>query len=563
LNSLVSLGWRKADWAQFTPVLFVHGYGPHDDTGVFGVPFPYLSGGQSYWGNLPNLVRLHAPADGQRYVPFEYRWNSDTQFTLQGAELAQAINTIYTKTGRSVVVVAHSFGGLLVRTVLQDLVGVAGTEARSHIAAVMTVGTPHSGIASRKTTLYGVAFPRGQDPGLIDPFGSCLQVSCHVAGEPVVSLSDSELALLHLQREAGVDVAELFATRAQLPAIRLAQGVGVDQDFFAGNLEWLYQQGDGLISLEGQRLFPNEVKTAFRQWSALEGSSVQVKEQILGHIAQPFKVKAGGTAPEERIFAGDPWARAYFHGDSSRVADLELTAGMEANIPAEQGCDQPATCQHASWRLLLEILPTTGKLNDTGQTRCIDPNDLSDTTPTIPCAGSGQDGEFGRDVLAKDGSDGRVGFSYVKISASGAELPNSATSWACVKDKVSGLVWEVKTNDGGLRDKDNAYTNYGDGRSGDASAFAAAVNATGLCGASNWRLPTRLELQGLVDYSKPYPGPTIDTAWFPNTVGDAYLTGTAYAGHASDAWGVNFRYGYVGFYDRSLHYAVRLVRAGQ
>ena len=44
---------------------------------------------------------------------------------------------------------------------------------------------------------------------------------------------------------------------------------------------------------------------------------------------------------------------------------------------------------------------------------------------------------------------------YTKLDAQGNELPKSASSWSCVLDNRSGLVWEVKTNDGGARDKDN------------------------------------------------------------------------------------------------------------
>ena len=46
---------------------------------------------------------------------------------------------------------------------------------------------------------------------------------------------------------------------------------------------------------------------------------------------------------------------------------------------------------------------------------------------------------------------------YTKLDAQGYELPKSASSWSCVLDNRSGLVWEVKTDNGGARDKDNEY----------------------------------------------------------------------------------------------------------
>ncbi len=56
--------------------------------------------------------------------------------------------------------------------------------------------------------------------------------------------------------------------------------------------------------------------------------------------------------------------------------------------------------------------------------------------------------------------------SYTKIANNGTDLPDSAvlgsgaTDWACTRDDTSGLIWEVKTGDGGLRDANKTYTNY-------------------------------------------------------------------------------------------------------
>lgn len=55
---------------------------------------------------------------------------------------------------------------------------------------------------------------------------------------------------------------------------------------------------------------------------------------------------------------------------------------------------------------------------------------------------------------------------FIKIANNGKELPDSAllgnqpTDWACLKDTKTGLIWEVKTDDGGLRDKDWLYSWY-------------------------------------------------------------------------------------------------------
>lgn len=198
------------------------------------------------------------------------------------------------------------------------------------------------------------------------------------------------------------------------------------------------------------------------------------------------------------------------------------------------------------------------------------------------------------DVTLNDDSDGHAGFSFTKISNSGAELPSSATlgsgvdDWACNRDNVTGLIWEVKTADGGLRDQNDSYywyntdpaTNGGPDGYADpgntcegyvsgqpatycnTEAFVARVNAVGLCGHSDWRMPTRKELQGLVSYDR--VAPAIDTAYFPNTPAYSVVwSGSPFAGYAYDAWYVFFYYGHSDVNYRDYGHQVRLVRGGQ
>jgi hypothetical protein len=90
--------------------------------------------------------------------------------------------------------------------------------------------------------------------------------------------------------------------------------------------------------------------------------------------------------------------------------------------------------------------------------------------------------------------------------------------------------------------------------------YKNAVNASALCGYTDWRLPTADELQSLVDYSVAYPGTTIDGTWFPNTAQWAYWTSTLWVGTASRAWYVYFYDGNVGSGLRDNANHVRLVR---
>ena len=157
-----------------------------------------------------------------------------------------------------------------------------------------------------------------------------------------------------------------------------------------------------------------------------------------------------------------------------------------------------------------------------------------------------QDCSHGRDVTHNDSSDGHAGFSYTKLDSAGNDLEAIATNWSCVRDNVTGLIWEVRQGgndvigDEGLHDADdrfswyfsdpsisgnaNDYGNHGDYCYGydiddvssycNTEAYIDRVNNEGYCGASNWRLPNSLELLELVDGSR--TNPSIDTNYFPD-----------------------------------------------
>lgn len=237
--------------------------------------------------------------------------------------------------------------------------------------------------------------------------------------------------------------------------------------------------------------------------------------------------------------------------------------------------------------------PFVSRLNDTGLTwggSYLSGNNPDCTGETI----GAQDCSHGRDVTHNDPSDGHAGFSFSKIANSGAELPSTAAlgsgsnDWACNRDNVTGLIWEVKTADGGLRDQNDSYfwyntdstTNGGVAGYDDpgatcegyvsgqpatycnTQAFVARVNGAGLCGQTDWRMPTRKELQGIVSYDRVVPA--IDTDYFPNTPAYSVVwSGSPYAYDSDFAWYVYFDFGDSGYYNRSYNLRVRLVRGGQ
>ncbi len=179
---------------------------------------------------------------------------------------------------------------------------------------------------------------------------------------------------------------------------------------------------------------------------------------------------------------------------------------------------------------------------------------------------------------------------YSKIANNGSTLADSAklgansTDWACTKDNKTGLIWEVKTTDGGLRDWKSYYSWYkpeGDngGNAGyqngnghpewckgsdcDTYAFTNAINAQGLCGNNDWRMPTIDELKGLLATTSTVNQPLneklyIDANYFPNT-NYWYWSSSPDASSSDYAW-KGFVNGYSSGDFKYYYFVVRLVR---
>lgn len=103
-----------------------------------------------------------------------------------------------------------------------------------------------------------------------------------------------------------------------------------------------------------------------------------------------------------------------------------------------------------------------------------------------------------------------AGDIYKKLDSQGRDLADEAATWAMVKDNATGLIWEVKTSDGSIHDKDRTFK-----WKKVKKEFLKVLNDEKFGGFDDWRLPLDEELNVIVD--KEAGMPMINTVYFPNT----------------------------------------------
>lgn len=134
-------------------------------------------------------------------------------------------------------------------------------------------------------------------------------------------------------------------------------------------------------------------------------------------------------------------------------------------------------------------------------------------------------------------------------------------------------MWEQKTDDASIHDKDNYYTwSTGSPYNPDGTAFftfLATLNSPpAFAGYGDWRLPTITELQTIVDLTKGHcgggSGACIDETVFGPTQALTYWSVTTSPSGPNFAQGVNFLIGVVGTGEpkASFNNYVRAVRSG-
>lgn len=133
--------------------------------------------------------------------------------------------------------------------------------------------------------------------------------------------------------------------------------------------------------------------------------------------------------------------------------------------------------------------------------------------------------------------------TMIKISATGEQLLADAPEWDAVLLPEQGLMFSAgNASQKELNEKE-------------ANEACAALT---LAGFNDWRVPTRQELESILDLSR--YSPAIDTTHFRDTKNDWYRTSTPCPWSSDRAWLVGFDYG--GVYDGNRRYRafVRAVR---
>jgi len=315
-------------------------------------------------------------------------------------------------------------------------------------------------------------------------------------------------------------------------------------------------------------------------------------------------INLNGTASTS-IAASEPLVFTWLN-DSERDPQIENLNAVQtvAIAPAVMNTDTVTftlRVEDAQGNVVDDSLTVTIKplpiqpLNDTGVIlQATDSQILSGYQGDYP----GQDGQRGQDIIHANGLSekagrGDQGFDFTRLDDIGDEVDTEVLSWSCVRDNITGLIWESKTKviTSTLHSGGHSYSWYESDEEeqvfdGDVNGittscsinncntegYIAEVNSQGLCNFRDWRLPTHNELLSIVHLGQA-SAPMIDGDYFPNTTDS--LTAPVWFWtqdpgadgftneQAQNAWAIDFASGNDNFLNKSTAARIRLVRAGR
>lgn len=198
---------------------------------------------ETTWGQLRYLLGQVGGGGGDRIDAWRFDYDSArVPFPWSGVDLAKAIHQVTVHSGKGKVnLLAHSFGGILVRTYLQGMAFRPDTSTidygiRNDVNRVMTLGTPHQGIGGN-FSIVAADFCAGSSffsPGFfITCFEAATGIGDPLAGDFLRSLNKKPLPNLG------------SSANPQYHII-----IGREYNSFATDL----QNNDGLITVDGANI---------------------------------------------------------------------------------------------------------------------------------------------------------------------------------------------------------------------------------------------------------------------------------------------------------------------
>lgn len=333
-----------------------------------------------------------------------------------------------------------------------------------------------------------------------------------------------------------------------------------------------------------------------------ERTFLQAKASSLSHNARPFLYQWSAILPSNFAIQMDDTQSASTFAVLTTTDELESTSQdstqLSYQITATDSFRNTATQTMTS----VVFSPVVAKLNDTGVVQFASAGRL-DGGNGFDYDFAGQDADFGADrqslseVKSKVG-DGEQGFDFTGLDSNGNPVSDTQIP-SCVRDNITGLIWQQKTNNQNtaLSESTQLFSWYFEENTGgfngninadsDACNVANAqcntqdyleqVNAQGLCGFFDWRLPSPTELQSILHYGK-VASVLVDEAYFPFL--DLSLTGSVETAElwywtsqpsadgisndqAQNAWAIDFASGEDGFLPKAELARIILVRAGR
>jgi Protein of unknown function (DUF1566) len=209
-------------------------------------------------------------------------------------------------------------------------------------------------------------------------------------------------------------------------------------------------------------------------------------------------------------------------------------------------------------------------------TQCSDDSTAAAAGAALPDSSTG--------LLLKTGQLGTYGPGDDGALQKGIALNHVDNGDGTITDTKTGLMWEKKSDDGTIHDKDNTYKWTTSGTTTDGTAFTtflAGLNAGGgFAGHTDWRMPNRRELESIINLQ--HGSPAAPQAFSDNltcgngssgnegcsvttcscTYSGAYWSSSTLQFTPENAWVVDFSLGYVYMNDKPQNYRVRAVRGG-